>query len=95
MARLCNRDESSLIRTPMADYRERPYREGDYPPELKADLADERCMICETQFRAHSQRQFERCMAEIIKKTREPLRRNETANLKIEKREPPRSHWLG
>ena len=47
------------------------FREPDYPPKLKADLADEKCMICETLFREHSQREFERCMGEIVKKARQ------------------------
>jgi len=56
--------------------------EPDYPPELKADLADDECMICETLFREHSQSKFERCMGEIVKKARQypgikPLRRAE------------------
>ena len=45
--------------------------EPDYPPELKADLADDECMICETRFRKHSQREFERCMHAIVKKARQ------------------------
>lgn len=47
------------------------FREPDYSPELKADLADEKCMICETLFRKHSQRKFEQCMGEIVKKARQ------------------------
>jgi len=42
--------------------------ENRYPPKLKADLADEKCMICGTLFEKHSQREFEQCMAKIIKK---------------------------
>lgn len=47
------------------------YRDSVYPPKLKADLANESCMICETLFRKHSQQEFERCMKEIIKKAKD------------------------
>lgn len=45
----------------------------DYPPEMKADLANEKCMICERLFEKHSQHEFEQCMAEIVKKARANL----------------------
>jgi len=47
------------------------YQEGCYPPELKEDLADEKCMICGTRFGKHSQREFELCMGQIVKKARD------------------------
>jgi len=55
------------------------HREGNYPPELKAKLADDRCMICERLFGKHSQQEFERCMGEIAERTRnlQILRRDE------------------
>jgi len=40
------------------------------PAEIKADIADERCMICESLFCNHSQQQFEECMDEIVKRAR-------------------------
>jgi len=48
----------------------------DYPPEMKAALADEKCMICEKLFQKHSQHEFEECMAEIVKKARTNLSSN-------------------
>jgi len=39
-----------------------------YSPEVKAGIADEKCMICETLFEDHSQQQFEQCMEEIVKR---------------------------
>ena len=47
------------------------FRKPDYPPEVRAGLADEKCMICETLFREHSQQAFEQCMGEIVKKARQ------------------------
>ena len=47
------------------------FHKPDCRPELRADLADEKCMICEILFREHSQGEFERCMGEIVKKARQ------------------------
>ena len=65
------------------------FRQPDYPPELRADLADEKCIICETLFREHSQRKFARCMGEMVKKARrypviDPLRRYERGKHKTQ-----------
>lgn len=48
-------------------------RDWQYSPEVKAVIADERCMICERLFDEHSQQQFEECMDEIIKGARRNL----------------------
>jgi hypothetical protein len=40
-----------------------------YPPELKTGMADDKCMICERLFRVHSEREFEKCMDEIVKRS--------------------------
>jgi hypothetical protein len=54
-----------------ADYGHGENRE--YSPEIKADLAGEKCMICERLFGEHSQQQFEQCMEQIVKKAKSNL----------------------
>jgi hypothetical protein len=44
-----------------------------YPPELKTDMAKDKCMICEKLFGEHSESEFERCMDEIVKRARRNL----------------------
>jgi len=44
-----------------------------YSPEVKADLADEECIICGRLFCRHSQEQFEQCMDEIVKRAQRSL----------------------
>jgi hypothetical protein len=41
----------------------------DYSPQAKADLADQKCMICERIFAKHSHQDFESCMDEIVKRS--------------------------
>ena len=65
------------------------FRKPDYPPEVRVDLANEKCMICETLFREHSRQEFERCMGEIVKKAKryptiKPLRREERSKEKTQ-----------
>jgi hypothetical protein len=48
-------------------------RDCQYSPEVKAAIADEKCMICERLFDQHSQQQFEECMDEIVKRARTNL----------------------
>jgi hypothetical protein len=44
-----------------------------YPPEIKADLANEECMICERRFGQHSYKEFEHCLDEIVERARRNL----------------------
>jgi hypothetical protein len=40
-----------------------------YPAGIQTDMADDKCMICERLFRVHSEREFQQCMEEIVKKS--------------------------
>jgi hypothetical protein len=44
-----------------------------YPPEIQADIAKEKCMICEIRFGKHSYEEFEHCMDEIVERARTNL----------------------
>jgi hypothetical protein len=37
-----------------------------FPPEFQADMAEEHCRICDRLFGAHSDTEFDACMAEIF-----------------------------
>jgi hypothetical protein len=44
-----------------------------HPPDVKTAMAADKCMICERFFRDHSEREFERCMDEIVKRAKRYL----------------------
>jgi len=41
-----------------------------YPPEMKQDMAHEKCEICARLWGEHSQEEYEQCFDEIVKRSR-------------------------